>query len=318
MTAETRTLVSFVIPVLNERENIPLLISRIVLIMKSVKDRYDFEIIFTDNHSSDGTFDEIVAQGLKYPDISIRVVRFSKNIGYQLSILRGYRMAEGNCAIQLDGDLQDPPEMAVEFLKKWEEGYKVVYGIRNRRVESPLRTTARKLFYRLVNKVGDDDIPVDAGDFRLIDRKILDQLDLIKGREIYLRGLIASLGFNQIGIEYDRPARERGDTKFGNFDLIRLGLSGIFGHSDLPLRIARYLSTLVSLITFLLAIAYVVGKLVYTDMILRGFTTTTVFILLSLSIVTFILSILGEYLMRIFRILNTTDQGIIELESTNQ
>ena len=130
--------------------------------------------------------------------------------------------------------------------------------------------------------------------------------------------MIASLGFNQIGIEYDRPARERGDTKFGNFDLIRLGLSAIFGHSDLPLRIARYLSALVSLITLLLALAYVVGKFMYTDMIPRGFTTTTVFILMSLSIVTFILSILGEYLMRIWRLLNTTDQGIVELESTNQ
>jgi len=311
-------LVSFVIPVFNEKGNIGLLISEVISVMQHVREKYRIEIIFTDNHSVDRTYQEILTQSRKFQHTPIRVVRFSKNIGYQLSILQGYRLAEGDCAVQLDGDLQDPPHVVLQFLQKWEEGYDVVYGVRQARAESPTLTFCRKVFYRFMNKIGEDNFPVDAGDFRLVDKKIVDQLDQIQGSDVYLRGIIASMGFNQIGVGYERQARKVGESKFASSDLIRLALAGIFGHSDFPLRVARYVSATVSAITMFLAVLYVIGKVIYSGAIPAGFTTTTVLILISLSIVTFILSVLGEYLLRIFRHLDNPSQGIIESEDTNQ
>jgi len=318
MDIKKKKLISFVIPVFNERENISQTISDIVSVMKDVHEKYEIEIIFTDNHSFDGTYEKIVEQGQHWSEIPIKAVRFSRNIGYQLSILNGYRLAAGDCAVQLDGDLQDPPSLVLKFLQKWEEGYDVVYGIRKIRKESFVLTFLRKVFYRLMNKIGDDKFPVDAGDFRLVDRKILRQLEIVEGCDIYIRGIIGSMGFNQIGVPYDRLPRTYGESKFTNTDLTRLALSGIFGHSDFPLKLARYISGLISLITIMLALGYVVGKLMFREMIPPGFTTTTVLILFSLSIITFILSIIGEYLLRISRRLNNQSQGIVEMIVTNQ
>ena len=135
-------------------------------------------------------------------DTKVRIIRFSNNFGYQRSILTGYNFSKGNAAIQLDCDLQDPPELIPEFIKHWERGYNVVYGVRKSRQEKTLLNIVRKLFYRLINFVSDDFLPKDAGDFRLIDRNVLDVLKKFKSSRLYLRGAIASIGFNQIGIEY--------------------------------------------------------------------------------------------------------------------
>ena len=205
-------LISIVIPVFNEGENIDPLYERIRAVIDPLHETYRFEILFTDNHSTDQTFTRI--SEIAEDDDRIRCLRFSRNFGFQRSILTGYRAAGGAAAIQLDADLQDPPELIPAFLEHWEQGIAVVYGVRAKRHEGWLITTGRAIFYRLINWMSADDLPHDAGDFRLVDRKILDALNEVDDYHPYLRGLIASFGFEQLGIPYDRDARLRGESKF--------------------------------------------------------------------------------------------------------
>ena len=158
----------------------------------------DFEFVFTDNASTDATFQKLAEVALTEP--RVRVFRFSRNFGFQRSILFNLLEARGRAAIQIDADLQDPPELCSEFLKKWEEGYEVVYGIRRQRPEGLLLKLARKMHYRLLRALSEIEVPVDAGDFRLVDRKVIENLRNLKDRDPYLRGIIASIGFSQIGI----------------------------------------------------------------------------------------------------------------------
>ena len=190
--ADTKKLISLVIPAFNEAENIPSLVQRLIPILAGLEDRYEFEIIFTDNHSTDQTFPLLV--GLSQRDPRIRAIRFSRNFGYQRSILAGYQAARGAAAVQLDCDLQDPPELLGEFLARWEEGHQVVYGLRRSRPEGRRITFARQAFYRLIRALSENDLPVDSGDFRLVDRAILDILRQCRHADPYLRGTIAALG----------------------------------------------------------------------------------------------------------------------------
>ncbi|MGA7802799.1 MAG: glycosyltransferase family 2 protein [Gammaproteobacteria bacterium] len=208
MPQERRKLISLVVPVFNEEENIGPLYDAVVQVIPTMEDRYEFEIVFTDNHSSDGTFDKLWE--LHQCDRRVRVFRFSRNFGYQKSILTGYLKARGEALIQLDCDLQDPPELIPEFVRHWEEGAKVVYGVRRSRKEGALLQWGRRVFYRIANYLSEDELPLDAGDYRLIDRKVVDVLRQVDDAQPYLRGMIAAMGFRQQGIPYDRRGRERG------------------------------------------------------------------------------------------------------------
>ena len=303
-------LISFVVPVLNELENVELLCQRVESVMASYSDEYRYEIVFTDNHSDDGTFAKLGELAKIYKNI--RVIRFSKNIGYQLSILTGYLNVRGVAAIQLDADLQDPPELIPEFLKKWQQGNKVVYGIRKSREESWLNRKSRKLFYRIMQSLSNDNIPVDAGDFRLIDRKVIDQLEKINDKKPYLRGAIASFGFDQIGVPYSRGKRVKGQSKFPYRAMVKLALDGILNHSDLPLKLATRISVSVSLIAMVIGVGYLVGKIIFQQQWAAGFATTTILILMSLSVISFLLGIIGEYLGRIYEQVRQYPTVIIE------
>src|SRR5688572_15513856 len=175
--AGERRLLSIVVPVYNEEGNVERCARAVAAALDPLSDRYDYELIFTDNHSTDGTFAKL--REIATADPRVRVFRFARNHGFQKSIYTGYLLASGDAAIQLDCDLQDPPELIPEFVAKWEQGYRVVYGVRRRRREAIWITAARKLFYRLIHWVSDDELPKDAGDFRLVDRCILDVLSQI-------------------------------------------------------------------------------------------------------------------------------------------
>ena len=218
-----RPLISIVIPVYNEAANIPALYERIHDVADGLIDDYRFEFLFTDNHSTDDTF--TIISDLATTDDRVRCLRFSRNFGFQRSILTGYLNARGDAAVQIDADLQDPPELIPQFLELWEQGHAVVYGIRSKRPEGRSMTAARSAFYRLVNLVSADDLPHDAGDFRLVDRRILDALRQIDDYHPYLRGLIASFGFDQIGVEYERDARSEGNSKFSFWKLVGLAMA---------------------------------------------------------------------------------------------
>lgn len=307
-----RKLISLVVPMFNEEENVVAFFDAVRAVILPLELQYDFEFIVTDNHSTDATFR--LLREIAGRDPRVKVIRFSRNFGYQRSILTGYLRARGDAAIQLDADLQDPPEMIPDFLRKWEEGYKVVFGVRRERRESAFRTGLRKIFYRVIDYLSEDELPHDAGDFRLIDRALLAELRQMDDRQPYLRGSIAAMGFEQFGIPYDRPERLRGKSKFSWGDLVKLALDGILNHSTVPLRIASYSGMVISCLTVVGIFVYGIGRLVLGRDWPAGFATTTILILFSLSLNALFLGIIGEYLGRIY--LQVKKQSLTIVEQT--
>jgi glycosyltransferase involved in cell wall biosynthesis len=307
---ETKPLISIVVPVFNEEPNILPFYARIEPILAALSNRFRFEFVFTDNHSTDCTF-ALLSQ-LAATDPRIRVFRFSKNFGFQRSILTGYTRCRGDAAIQLDVDLQDPPELIEAFLDRWQAGADVVYGVRTQRQEGWAITTARSVFYRLVDKLSEEKLPVDAGDFRLISRRVIDPLCAYRDANPYLRGTIATLGFEQVGIEYARSARQHGESKFPFSKLMSLALDGILNHSTVPLRFATYFGLAASLVTVLIMFGYAFIRLILHAEWPAGFTTLAALILLSISINAMLLGIIGEYLGRMYRQVRDSPLSIVE------
>lgn len=310
MSSKAKKLISIVVPVFNEQHNIGPFYDAVSEVLANLADRYRFEIIFTDNHSTDETFTKLDALAAR--DERVRVARFSKNFGYQNSILTGYRMARGNAAIQLDCDLQDPPALMGEFLDKWEAGYRVVYGVRRNRTGGAASKFARKTFYRLVNYLAEDELPLDAGDFRLVDAMVLDALRKSNDRNPYLRGMIASYGFSQTGIVYDRETRHSGETKFSFADLIHLSLDGIVSQSMAPLRVATYVGLTVVLLIFLGLLVVLIGHFIFGHTWPPGYASTIVLVMLGISLNALFLGIIGEYLARIYRQTREVPWTIVE------
>lgn len=292
-----KRLVTISIPVLNEADNIAPLMKRLRGVAET-HHRYDFEFLFTDNASSDATFERLADEARA--DNRIRAIRFTRNFGFQTSILTNYLNARGDAAIQIDADLQDPPELFGEFLAAWEQGYKVVYGVRRSRRENPFLNSVRKLFYRVLAKLSSVDLPVDAGDFRLIDRVVIEDLRRVKDETPYIRGVIAQLGYRQTGIPYDRAERQRGKSKFRLLSLIRLGVDGVCSQSTKPLELITLLGTMFSILSLLGALFYFAWSLLAVGKP-QGFTTLVILILLSTSVQTAFIGLLGEYIGRIFK-----------------
>lgn len=307
---ETCPLISIVLPAYNEELNIRPLFERLQPILAQLSDRFRFEFVVTDNHSTDRTF--AVLQEVAAGDPRVRVFRFSRNFGFQRSILTGYMQCRGDAAIQLDVDLQDPPELISVFLDKWQAGADVVYGIRMERSEGRVITFARSLFYRLIDLLSEDKLPVDAGDFRLISRRVIDIVCAYRDANPYLRGTIATLGFEQVGVPYARSARKFGESKFPFSKLLSLALDGILNHSTVPLRFATYFGLVTSVLTVVLMLFYAFGRLVLGAQWPAGFTTLAALILLSISINAMLLGIIGEYLGRMYRQVRETPVTIIE------
>ncbi len=304
-----KPLVSISIPVLNEAGNIPELYARLVAIAARMHDKCDMEFVFSDNHSDDETWN--LLSELAARDSRIKAIRFSKNCGFQRSILANYLHTHGDAVMQIDADLQDPPEMLEAFFDLWKKGFHVIYGIRRKRREGIFITAFRKFGYWVIDKLSENPIPRDVGDFRMIDRKVIDALAVTRSSNPYLRGMIAGLGFNQTGIAYDRDARVAGESKFNVSRLIRLGLTAVFNHSTVPLRMASLFGIVILFISILGAGYYLFVRLFYPDLP-RGFVSTQILILFGIGLNSFLLGIIGEYLLRIFVILRSEPIAIIE------
>lgn len=307
---EDLPLVSIVAPVYNEELNVEPFYAALQQITRHLQSQFRFEFVFTDNHSTDRTFE--LLKGLAAGDERIRAFRFSRNFGYQRSIMTGYSLANGDAAIQLDCDLQDPPELIEIFLQRWREGADVVYGVRVKRQEALWINVVRALFYRLIDKLSEDRIPVDAGDFRLISRRVIDILRRLDDAQPYLRGTIASLGFRQVGVEYKRSARQRGESKFPLSKLISLAIDGILNHSTVPLRISTYFGLAISILTLVGLAGYLAAKLIFGSRWPAGFATLAALILISISVNAMLLGIIGEYLGRMYRQLKKRPLTILE------
>jgi len=302
-------LISLVVPVFNEEANIGPFYDAVVAVTDKLQE-YRFEFVFTDNHSTDSTFHLLRELALR--DRRVRAYRFSRNFGFQRSIMTGYSRAQGDAAIQLDVDLQDPPELIGPFLEQWRLGAEVVYGVRVKRQESWVTNMQRVLFYRLIDHLSEEKIPVDAGDFRLISRRVIDLLKSFDDAQPYLRGTIATLGFKQVGIPYNRNARVRGESKFPFSKLVSLAMDGILNHSVVPLRLSTYFGLAVSAITLLAVAGYTAAKLIFGSQWPAGFATLAAIALASISINAMLLGIIGEYIGRIYRQIKKQPLTIIE------
>lgn len=307
MTA--RPLITIAIPVYNEEGNIDGLYSRLCALRKSLEGEYRFEFLFTDNHSTDNTWNLLA--DLARNDADVRAIKFSRNFGFQRSILANYMHARGDIVMQIDADLQDPPELLHEFLEKWREGFKVVYGVRRRRAEGWLVMRLRQLGYWAVNKLSAHEIPMNAGDFRLIDRQVLDALLQVKSPAPYLRGAISGLGFKQIGVEYDRVERTAGESKFNIRRVVSLGVDAILNHSTYPLRFASIMGAAIMLGAVVGVFYYIGLKLVDQDAP-QGLVSIHVLVLIGIGMNAIFLGIIGEYILRIYSILSNDPLVIVE------
>jgi polyisoprenyl-phosphate glycosyltransferase len=315
MTSKARSdgqpkLISILIPVYNEEGNIRRAYEAVRDTFDGLKDRYTFEIIFTDNHSTDSSIALITE--LARADGRVRGARFARNFGFQRSVLTAYRLASGDAAIQLDCDLQDPPSLFPKFLALWEQGHDVVVGIRQIRHENQVLQWVRRLYYRLLKRVSDDNLMLDSGDFRLIDRSVLDQLHLIDDVAPYTRGLTSMLATKQVGVPYDRQVRLAGVSKFPIGKLLALALDGLITHSIFPLRLAAYIGLAASAITCLASFFYIFSRLLFGINWPAGFATTTVLLLFGISLNGIFLGIIGEYVGRIYNQVRSRPTTVIE------
>jgi dolichol-phosphate mannosyltransferase len=308
-TAEA-SLISIVIPVYNEEANVRAAYESVARVFDGLKGRCEFEIIFTDNHSLDQTFARIAE--IAKVDPRVRAVRFARNFGFHRSVITGYRLAQGDAAIQLDCDLQDPPELFPEFLALWEKGHDVVVGVRRFRDDGKYLQWGRQFYYRLLKKISSDNLMLDSGDFRLVDRSILDQLRRIDDVSPYTRGLTSLLAANQIGVAYDRVARKEGQSKFPLLKLMGLAVDGFIAHSTVPLRIATAAGIVIAILTAAASFFYLIGRLLFGMHWPEGFATTTILILFGISLNAIFLGIVGEYIGRIYEQIRLRPTTVIE------
>lgn len=288
---------SFVVPLFNEEKNIPKLHSSLVSILNNIG--YDTEVILIDDGSSDKTSE--MMSSISFADNRFISIFLSRNHGHQLALTAGLSYVRASkAAFILDGDLQDPPEMINEFLTKLDEGYDVVYGVRKNRKESFIKKQLYWFYYRLMKKIANIDLPADSGDFALINRKVLDYLNLMPEQNRYLRGMRAWVGFKQTGIEYDRSARFDGDSKYSWKKLFELAYSGIFNFSDFPVKFITRLGV-ISIVVSLFYLASVFIKKIWFDGVPVGFTALIAAIVMFGGVQLISLGVIGEYVLRIYK-----------------
>ncbi len=269
-------------------------------VLAGLSARFDHEILFIDDGSRDGS--AALLKELSRTDSSVKVISFSRNFGHQFAITAGLDFVRGNAAVIIDGDLQDPPEVIPEMLQKWEEGFKVVFGIREkRRGENVFKLLTAKVFYRLIRLLSDVRIPLDAGDFRLLDRRVVEALKNVREENRYLRGLVSWTGFAQVGILYRRDRRYAGKTKFTLKKMVRFAFDGILSFSDKPLKISAYLGFLITLASFIMALRVLIGKIRHPEVLVSGWTSLILAVLFIGGIQMISLGILGLYLGRQYR-----------------
>ncbi len=287
---------SIVAPIFNELENIPELYRRVQAVMSAMPGSW--ELVLVDDGSTDGSTERIL--DLAKQDKHVRPVIFARNFGHQVAITAGWDYARGDAVVIIDADLQDPPEVIPDLIAKWREGYEVVYAVRaEREGETWFKKMTASLFYRIVHRITDVKIPVDTGDFRLMDRKVVDVLKTMRERYRFPRGMSAWVGFRQIGVPYKRAVRFAGVTKYPFKKMLKLALNAITGFSYFPLQLATYFG-FASAGVSIIAIPVVAIMRMTGSQFFAGQATTLISVLFLGGVQLISLGVIGEYLGRIY------------------
>lgn len=294
----TSGLLSVIAPIYNEVHNIPVLYDRIYAVMEEIGSQW--ELVLVNDGSTDGSTEIIHALYEKDP-AHVRTLHFARNFGHQIAITAGMDYSQGEAVILIDADLQDPPEVITDMVAKWREGYEVVYAVRaEREGESWFKLTTAKLFYRILYNITDVRIPVDTGDFRLMDRKVVNAVDSMREHTRFLRGMVSWVGFRQTGVEYTRGKRHTGSTKYPFRKMLRFAWDGITGFSYFPLQLATYMGFGIALLSGLAILLVIYLRAFANTVPLEGQATTLVMVLFLGSVQLISLGIIGEYLGRIY------------------
>ncbi|HEX2979536.1 MAG TPA: glycosyltransferase family 2 protein [Anaerolineaceae bacterium] len=288
-------------PIFNETDNLPELYRRVSEVMETTHEPW--ELVLVDDGSTDGSTEKIRA--LAQQDPRVRPVIFARNFGHQIAVTAGMDFSRGCAVIIIDADLQDPPEVMLDLIARWREGYQVAYAVRTEREgETFFKTFTASLFYRLIQRITDVNIPLDTGDFRLLDRKVVDVMNHMRERHRFLRGMSSWVGFRQIGVPYRRAARHAGETKYPLKKMLKLALNAITGFSYFPLQLASYVGFFAAAVAILAIPVVIVLRLVTQgsaeNTVLLGQATTLIAVLFLGGVQLISLGILGEYIGRIY------------------
>ena len=289
-------MISIVIPVYNEEEVLSQLHNDLY---KSIQDLNTvFEIIFVDDGSTDKSLNILSDLYKKYKNI--KILQFSRNFGHQAAILAGMQYAKGDAVITMDADLQHPPELIPELIKKWKEGYEIVYTCRMSTADSSaIKNLTSKLFYKFINILSNIDIPEGSADFRLLDRKVVDALLSFDERRLFLRGIVNWMGYRSLGIPYNAPARAGGSSKYNFIRMASFAVDGITSFSSIPLYISALFGLIISFFSFIYA-AFVLYIRLFTDQSIEGWTSLMVVLLFIGGVQLIALGVIGMYLGRIY------------------
>jgi polyisoprenyl-phosphate glycosyltransferase len=287
---------SIIAPVFNELESLPVLYQRIKEVMDTAGDPW--ELILIDDGSQDGSTE--VIRELNRQDERVRPVIFARNFGHQIAVTAGMDYSRGKAVVIIDADLQDPPEVILELIEKWREGYEVVYAVRaEREGETWFKTFTASLFYRVIYRITDVKIPMDSGDFRLLDRKVVEVMNSMRERFRFLRGMSAWVGFKQVGVPYRRAARFAGSTKYPFRKMLKLAITAVTGFSYFPLQMATYMGFIAAGLSIVIIPVVVLMRLIGHEPFF-GQASTLIAVLFLGGVQLICLGILGEYIGRIY------------------
>jgi dolichol-phosphate mannosyltransferase len=286
---------SLVVPIFNEEETLSELARRVTLLLDALDG--PAEVVLVDDGSSDRSYDLMVAA--RETDPRFKVLRLSRNFGHQIAITAGMDVAAGNAVIVMDADLQDPPEVVLEMAARWREGFDVIYGVREERPgETRFKKATASAFYRLLRRISNIDVPLDVGDFRLVDRRALEAFKSMRETNRYVRGMFSWIGFRQVGVTFQRDERFAGDTKYPLTKMLKFATDGVVSFSAAPLRLALNLGFAVSALSFALGVLAVILKLAGFYSI-PGLASIAVFVAFLGGIQLLVLGLMGEYIARI-------------------
>lgn len=302
--------ITYILPVYNEQEGLKEFFDVLKEKTDAESERYTFEFVFINDGSKDNSGK--ILEELHNSDNRVRVINFSRNFGHQMAISAGLDFADGDAVVIMDTDLQDPPEVSIKLIEKWQEGFEVVYAQRAQRNDGFMKKLTAYGFYRTLDKLSNIKIPKDTGDFRLLDKKVVAELRKFREVNRFMRGLTSFVGFNQAPVLFDRGDRFAGETHYPVGKMFQLAFDGITSFSTVPLRLISQLGFVVSIFSFLMIIYAIFVRIFYPEITVQGTTFTVISVLFIGGVQMIMLGILGEYIGRIYKEVQQRPLYIVE------